>query len=86
MGVAARAPVGVSAGAGATAGVLAKVGLGAVPADRVGASAPEGCPSEDWKSEHPAKSTASITPATGLVTDLGISAPFLCGTLYMFSR
>ena len=48
--------VGVAVGAGAT--------VGTVLANGAGVSASEGCPSEDWKSEHPVSSMArSIAPA-----------------------
>ena len=57
--------VGVAVGAGATAGVAVEVGLGTVLANGAGVSASEGCPSEDWKSEHPVRSMARIAPATG---------------------
>ena len=66
--------VGVAVGAGATAGVAVEVGLGTVLANGAGVSASEGCPSEDWKSEHPVRSMASIAPATGrLIMDFDIS-------------
>ena len=67
--------VGVAVGAGATAGVAVEVGLGTVLANGAGVSASEGCPSEDWKSEHPVRSMASIAPATGrLIMDFDIIA------------
>ena len=56
------------------AGVAVEVGLGTVLANGAGVSASEGCPSEDWKSEHPVRSMASIAPATGrLIMDFDIS-------------
>jgi hypothetical protein len=75
--------VGVAGGAGATAGVAVEVGLGTVLANGAGVSASEGCPSEDWKSEHPVRNMASIAPTTSrLIMDFDISVLPWCEMKY----